>query len=72
MNNEGLNTWGETMTINVRLFVSFPEILLKICALRNLFFIPVISGHPTLEVETSTRSQNVQQTPVTAHIISAQ
>ena len=40
--------------------------------LRHLFFIPVISGHLTFAVETSTRSQNVQQTAVTAHIISAQ
>jgi hypothetical protein len=48
-----------------------PENLqIVLCALRNLFFIPVISGHLTFEVETSTRSQNVQQTPVTAHIIS--
>ena len=65
------------MTINVGVSVTFPEILLKICKshfarLEIYFFIPVISGHLTFEVETSTQSQNVQQTSVTVHIISAQ
>jgi len=34
-----------------------------LCTLRNLFFIHVIYCHLTIEVEASTRSQNVQQTP---------
>jgi len=66
--------WGETLTVNVS-FRLVPEILLKICKshfARLEIYKPVISGHLTFEVETSTRSQNVQQTAVTAHIISAQ
>jgi len=72
MNKEGYTIYGEKQRPLMSVSVSFPEMLLKIDALRNLFFIPVFSGHLTFEVETSTRSQNVQQTPVTSHIISAQ
>jgi len=51
-----------------------PENLqIVLSAFRHLFFIPVISGHLTFEVETSTGSQTVvQHTPVTAHTVSAQ
>ena len=69
LNNEGHNTWGETATITVAVSVTCPETLLRVyksyfAHLEIYFFIPVISGHLTFAVETSTRSQDVvQRTP---------